>query len=199
MSKPSTLKSVVEHGLCTGCGICESLIGRDTVEMKLTSYGHLRPRFKGVIEDKLEAKVLDICPGAVAVVPSSTDGEVGAIHPVWGPIVSIHRSWAADPAIRHRAAAGGTLTAHAADYATKRGSCHYAMLPDHAFDVCQTWIGYFHILPASLGQAVDPASRSFPSRRPVPDAGGALFQPSEHSRVRPLGYCPGQRRVDQDR
>lgn len=111
MSKPSTLRSVVEHGLCTGCGICESLIGRDTVEMKLTSYGHLRPHFKGPIEDKLEAKVLDICPGSVAVGPSSVDGEIGAIHPVWGPIVSIHRSWAADPAIRHRAAAGGTLTA----------------------------------------------------------------------------------------
>ena len=111
MSKLGSLKSVVEHGLCTGCGICESLIGRDKIEMRLTSYGHLRPHFKGTLEAKLEARVLDICPGSNAVGPSSKDSENGAIHPVWGPIVSIHRSWAGDPAIRHKAAAGGTLTA----------------------------------------------------------------------------------------
>ncbi len=111
MGKLTSLKSVVEHGLCAGCGICESLLGRDRVEMRLTSYGHLRPHFKGAVGAMPEARVLDICPGANAVGPSSTDPENGAIHPVWGPIVSIHRSWAGDPAIRYRAAAGGTLTA----------------------------------------------------------------------------------------
>lgn len=112
MSKVTSLKSVVAHGLCTGCGICESLIGRDTVEMRLTSYGQLRPQFKGPIKQDLEASVLDICPGSLVVGPSSMDlGEAGTLDPVWGPIVSIHRSWAGDPAIRHRAAAGGTLTA----------------------------------------------------------------------------------------
>jgi coenzyme F420 hydrogenase subunit beta len=33
------------------------------------------------------------------------------MHPVWGPVRDVRRTWAADPAVRHRAAAGGTLTA----------------------------------------------------------------------------------------
>jgi len=38
------LEAVVSQGLCTGCGICESMLGRDNVDMQLTSFGQLRPR-----------------------------------------------------------------------------------------------------------------------------------------------------------
>jgi coenzyme F420 hydrogenase subunit beta len=33
------------------------------------------------------------------------------MHPVWGPIRSLHRGWAADEAVRFRSAAGGSMTA----------------------------------------------------------------------------------------
>jgi coenzyme F420 hydrogenase subunit beta len=33
------------------------------------------------------------------------------MHPVWGPIRSIHRGWATDEAVRFRSAAGGSMTA----------------------------------------------------------------------------------------
>lgn len=112
MSRASSLKSVVEHGLCANCGICESMAGRDRVEMRLTAYGHLRPFIKGALDQDVEARILDVCPGAVVTGPAESDPEgFGQIDPVWGPVVSIHRAWAGDPAIRHRAAAGGTLTA----------------------------------------------------------------------------------------
>jgi coenzyme F420 hydrogenase subunit beta len=33
------------------------------------------------------------------------------MHPVWGPVRTLHRGWASDDAVRFRAAAGGVLTA----------------------------------------------------------------------------------------
>ena len=33
------------------------------------------------------------------------------MHPIWGPMGELYRGWAADEAIRFRAAAGGMLTA----------------------------------------------------------------------------------------
>ncbi|MFM7246681.1 MAG: Coenzyme F420 hydrogenase/dehydrogenase, beta subunit C-terminal domain, partial [Actinomycetota bacterium] len=42
--------------------------------------------------------------------PGALDPDT-TLDPVWGPRRAMHRGWAADPAIRHRAAAGGVLTA----------------------------------------------------------------------------------------
>jgi len=106
------LETVVRHGLCTGCGICESMIGRETVEMRLTSYGQLRPKIKGPIDPARLNDVLSVCPGAHVTGPEGFKaGEAGIMDPIWGPITSLHRAWAADDDIRFRAAAGGALTA----------------------------------------------------------------------------------------
>ena len=61
------LESVVRHGLCTGCGICESMAGRDKVEMRLTAFGQLRPRVKGPIDRAKLDQVLKVCPQFLAV------------------------------------------------------------------------------------------------------------------------------------
>jgi coenzyme F420 hydrogenase subunit beta len=106
------LNSVVEHGLCAGCGICESLLGRDKVEMRLTAASHIRPRVKGPIDPDALDTVLRICPGLHLTGPdASAAGERGTLDPVWGPIASLHRVWSGRPDIRYRAAAGGALTA----------------------------------------------------------------------------------------
>ena len=44
--KVRNLDDIVESGLCAGCGICESLVGRDAVEMQVTADQRLRPRTK---------------------------------------------------------------------------------------------------------------------------------------------------------
>jgi coenzyme F420 hydrogenase subunit beta len=106
------LDSVVRHGLCAGCGICQSMLGRDNVEMRLTSFGQIRPRVKHPLDRARLDEVLSVCPGATVTGPSPfAPGEDGLMDPVWGPIASLHRIWAADEAIRFRAAAGGSLTA----------------------------------------------------------------------------------------
>ncbi len=106
------LETIITHGLCTGCGLCASLAGGDRLEMQVTSYGQIRPRMK----DKLDAATLKgiqaICPGIrVTGADASQIASATTMHPVWGPIRSLHRSWATDEAVRFRAAAGGSMTA----------------------------------------------------------------------------------------
>src|SRR5258706_1355826 len=111
MSLPD-LDSVVRHGLCAGCGICESMLGRDQVEMRLTSFGQIRPWVKMPVDRARLNEVLGVCPGASVTGPAPfAPDEDGALDPVWGPITSLHRIWASDEAIQFRAAAGGSLTA----------------------------------------------------------------------------------------
>ncbi|HEX9448187.1 MAG TPA: Coenzyme F420 hydrogenase/dehydrogenase, beta subunit C-terminal domain, partial [Dongiaceae bacterium] len=106
------LEAVVSQGLCTGCGICESMLGRDNVDMRLTSFGQLRPRIKRKLDRRKLDAVLKVCPGVSITGPQDfKSGESGVLDPVWGPVTSIQRSWAGRDDIRHWSAAGGTLTA----------------------------------------------------------------------------------------
>ncbi|MEA2291500.1 MAG: coenzyme hydrogenase subunit beta [Solirubrobacteraceae bacterium] len=109
LPSPKTLDDVVRGGMCSGCGVCESIAGRDSVEMALTSEGRERPRVKRPLDAATEARVLAACPGVSVTGPAPEAGT--DVHPVWGPVRDVRRTWAADPAVRHRAAAGGTLTA----------------------------------------------------------------------------------------
>jgi coenzyme F420 hydrogenase subunit beta len=106
------LETVVTQGLCTGCGICESMLGRDKIEMRLTSFGQLRPHIKQPLDTAGLDAVLKVCPGVGITGPQApAPGEPSILDPVWGPVVSIQKSWAGRNDIRHWSAAGGTLTA----------------------------------------------------------------------------------------
>ncbi len=83
--------------------------------MRLTGEGYLRPQVTGEISPAELAPVLAACPGATLTGPNAPAERAtfagAALHPVWGPVTSIQQVWAGDPAVRHRAAAGGALTA----------------------------------------------------------------------------------------
>lgn len=106
---PRTLQEVVQAGLCTGCGLCASLAGEDKIKMGINDLGHSRPAFVGALNSAEERTALASCPGvSLTGVGNPKDVETSA---TWGPVRSLHRSWAADEKVRYRGAAGGTLTA----------------------------------------------------------------------------------------
>jgi coenzyme F420 hydrogenase subunit beta len=106
------LETIITHGLCTGCGLCASLAGRDRLEMQVTSYGQIRPRVRERIDAATLEGIQAICPGIRVTGPSASQvASAKTMHPVWGPIRSLHRGWATDEAVRFRAAAGGSMTA----------------------------------------------------------------------------------------
>ena len=107
--KIANLDDIVEAGLCAGCGICESIAGSDTVEMKLSSNGRIRPYSKKLLNASTFDQIMQVCPGVT--VKAAEQNTAFPAHPVWGPIGSLHRGWACDEQTRFHAAAGGSLTA----------------------------------------------------------------------------------------
>ena len=108
----NSLDDIVEGGLCAGCGLCESLAGRDAVEMCLSRDGRIRPRTKQALDPAIFDEIMRICPGVTVTGPAPDQaGAGGTTHGTWGPIASLHRGWASDGKTRFHAAAGGALTA----------------------------------------------------------------------------------------
>src|SRR5688572_23109096 len=98
MAKPRDLETVVRHGLCTSCGLCESMAGRARVEMVVSKTGHMRPKVKAKLEPALLDRILAVCPGATLTGP---DANGFPMHPKWGPMAAYYRTWAADETVRH--------------------------------------------------------------------------------------------------
>ena len=106
------LETIVAHGLCAGCGLCESLAGRARVEMRITSFGQIRPTVKEPLAEAVMERIRAVCPGIRLDGPDPKQaGAHGRMDAAFGPIRSLHRGWAGDPKIRHKSAAGGGMTA----------------------------------------------------------------------------------------
>jgi coenzyme F420 hydrogenase subunit beta len=112
MKRIAGLRDVVTGGLCAGCGICASIAGPERIQMRLADTGQMRPAFLGELGAEEDARLVEVCPGATARGPVAEAMEPGTtLDTVWGPMRGLTRGWAADPEVRHRAAAGGALTA----------------------------------------------------------------------------------------
>jgi coenzyme F420 hydrogenase subunit beta len=73
--------------------------------MRLDAAGFLRPHLIDEAAPELAAQALAVCPGATIPCPD------GTAHPLWGPVLSQHRAFAADPELRLQGASGGALSA----------------------------------------------------------------------------------------
>ena len=107
-----SLEDIVAHGLCTGCGLCESIAGVDVVEMAITAIGRMRPRVKAALDEAVMARIRAACPGIALQGPDPAQvADAGVMHDIWGPIRTMHRGWSTDEGLRFRSAAGGSMTA----------------------------------------------------------------------------------------
>ena len=44
MATVKNLSDIVDNGLCIGCGLCQSIAGKDKIEVSMTSKGRLEPK-----------------------------------------------------------------------------------------------------------------------------------------------------------
>lgn len=111
MSRSLHLDEIVQSGLCIGCGLCESVAGRERVEMVSTADGRERPRVLRPLDPRTLRRINAVCPGTR--VEGADAGRLAPgtpVDPIWGPIATVVRGHATDPVVRHRASSGGVLT-----------------------------------------------------------------------------------------
>lgn len=107
-----TLAQIVENGLCVGCGLCQTIAGKEAVRFVTTPEGRERPVQTCEIADEDWQALLRTCPGThVAGRDELASAEGAEIDLVWGPYRDVRLCHAADRDIRFRAASGGALTA----------------------------------------------------------------------------------------
>jgi coenzyme F420 hydrogenase subunit beta len=112
VTRPLRIDEIVQGGLCIGCGLCESLIGRDRVEIVTTSDGRERPLAHQLLDAGDLRAVNAVCPGTRVEGADLRRLAPGtAIDSIWGSIATAVRGHATDPIVRHRGASGGALTA----------------------------------------------------------------------------------------
>ena len=107
-----SLAHIARFGACISCGLCEA-VGSGDVRMTWTREERLRP--VGAPCAETTETIAATCPALVS--EGLNEDEAGAAarwHPVWGWMRRSVIGWAADPVIRHRASAGGVLSALAA-------------------------------------------------------------------------------------
>ncbi|MGY3361763.1 coenzyme F420-reducing hydrogenase beta subunit [Bradyrhizobium sp. GM0.4] len=107
-ARARNVEDVVGAGLCAGCGLCASIVG-PAISMGINIEGNMRPLVRDEVAAGKNELIMAVCPGVSLHGPGRPRG--GTIHPVWGPMREIHRSWSSEPSVRHKGAAGGTLTA----------------------------------------------------------------------------------------
>jgi coenzyme F420 hydrogenase subunit beta len=111
-TRPLGLDEIVQGGLCIGCGLCVGLAGKERVRLVMTPEGRERPVAVSPLDSATLERINAVCPGTRIAGPDPASIPAGArTDRVWGPALRMVIGHAGDPAVRHRGATGGVLTA----------------------------------------------------------------------------------------
>lgn len=95
------IEKVLKDDMCLGCGICESIYGKENIEIELKNNRFARPRIKKEIETDIFNKV---CPAVNVIFDSNYSKSI------WGNYAHIYLGWSLNHDIRYRASSGGVIT-----------------------------------------------------------------------------------------
>ena len=110
MTKINNLSDIVNNGLCIGCGLCQSITGKDSIEISMSSKGRLEPHELKKIPSETFNKILNVCPGVIVEGLPKEQVDKKAKHDlVWGYYLSLFYAWSTDEKIRFESSTGGLL------------------------------------------------------------------------------------------
>jgi coenzyme F420 hydrogenase subunit beta len=109
---PASLQSIVEQGLCMGCGLCQSMAGADRVRLRMNGERGERPVVLKPLDESTLAAINEACPGIHCRGVDPDPGALGVdIDPLWGPTIWMATGHATDELVRFHASSGGALSA----------------------------------------------------------------------------------------
>jgi len=110
MTKVNNLSDIVKNGLCIGCGLCQSIAGKDSIEILMSSKGRLEPKEVKKLSSETFNKILNVCPGVIVEGLPKEQIDTRAKHDlVWGYYLSLYYAWSTDDKIRFESSTGGLL------------------------------------------------------------------------------------------
>ncbi len=110
MTSVNKLSDIVNNGLCIGCGLCQSIAGKENIEVSMTPKGRLEPKEIGKIGPEVFKKILNVCPGTIVEgLPKEEVDTNSENNLVWGYYLSLFYSWSTNKKIRFESSTGGLL------------------------------------------------------------------------------------------
>ena len=110
MSEINSLSDITSNGLCIGCGICESIVGKDNIKISMTEKGRLEPQEISPLSDENFHKIKKVCPGVIVEgLPKNEINQDSKFDLIWGYYHSLFYSWSTDTKIRFQSSTGGLL------------------------------------------------------------------------------------------
>ncbi len=110
MTEINSLSDIVKNGLCIGCGLCQSIAGKDNIEISMSDKGRLEPKELNKIQPETFNKILNTCPGVIVEgLPKEQVNKDAKHNLVWGYYLSLFYAWSTDDKIRFQSSTGGLL------------------------------------------------------------------------------------------
>ena len=110
MTSINNLSDIVDNGLCIGCGLCQSIAGKENIEVSMTTKGRLEPKEIGNISPEVFKKIINVCPGIIVEgLPKEEVAPKTEHNLVWGYYLSLYYSWSTNKKIRFESSTGGLL------------------------------------------------------------------------------------------
>ena len=110
MTQINNLENIVKNGLCIGCGLCQSITGKDYIKISMSSKGRLEPKEIKKISSKTFNKILNVCPGVIVEgLPKELVNKSTKYDLLWGYYLSLFYAWSTDKKIRYESSTGGLL------------------------------------------------------------------------------------------
>ncbi len=105
------LDQIVEHGMCIGCGLCQSIAGEGQVTVQLVDNGFERPIANEQLNEDMVNAIVATCPATVVEgLPKHLVCEQTQHDLIWGAWREIYYAYSSEPSVRHLASTGGLLT-----------------------------------------------------------------------------------------
>ena len=110
MTQINNLENIVKNGLCIGCGLCQSITGKDYIKISMSSKGRLEPKEIKKISSKTFNKILNVCPGVIVEgLPKELVDKNTKYDLLWGYYLSLFYAWSTDKKIRYESSTGRLL------------------------------------------------------------------------------------------
>ena len=110
MSVINTLSDIVGNGLCIGCGICQSIVGKDKIKIEMSPKGRLEPKETEKLSTDTFEKIKKVCPGVIVEGLPKKEVNTNSKHDlIWGYYHSLFYTWSTNEQIRFQSSTGGLL------------------------------------------------------------------------------------------